>query len=227
LIAIESQQVQWDRRLAINQRLPALDIVSEASQDTGSRVSSSNDKGRFEMMVGLQSDFAIQRRNALGKLQQTTAKLSQLDQKTIFQRDKIAIELRTAQNALILAGQQVEQVDEALRAAFESLQGFRFAYEKGFADLLDLNILETKTNEVEIDMIDAQRDWFLALAQTQAAAGLDPLEQAMNVAALPESRRLGPGDMPKVELTEEQAKKLEEDLKRAFEARKAAGAAGN
>jgi outer membrane protein TolC len=198
LLTIESQQIQWDRRLALNQRMPALDLVSEATQDTGAAVSSANDKGRFELLVGVQSDFPIQRRNAQGKVLQTSAKISQLEQKIILQRDKIGIELRTGQNALLLAGKQVEQIDEALKAAFETLQAYRFAFQKGFKDLLYLNILETKANEVEIYMIDAQRDWFIALAQTQAAAGLDPLEQAMAISALPESKRLGPGDMPKV-----------------------------
>ena len=87
-------------------------------------------------------------------------------------------------------------MDIALRAAFESLQGYRFAFQRGYADLLYLNILETQTNVIEIDLIDAQRDWFVALAQMQAALGLDPLEQALYIAEIPDSTRPGPGDMP-------------------------------
>lgn len=196
LLAIERQQVALDRQLANNQRLPNLDLMAEASQDMGQRVSAINDKGPLELLVGIQSDVPIQRRNALGKIQQANAKLSQIEQKTRFQQDKIAVELRTAMNALVLAEKQVAEMEVALKAAFETLQGYRFGFERGFTDLVQLNLLETQTNEVELLLVDVQRGWFVALAQMQAALGVDPLEQALMVAALPESTRIGPGDFP-------------------------------
>ncbi|MBX3420419.1 MAG: TolC family protein [Pirellulaceae bacterium] len=197
LLSIEAQQIRLDRQLAQNQRLPNLDIVTEASQDVGRPATTKNDKGQFELMLGIRGDVPIQRRNAIGKVQQTTAKLSQIEQKVALQRDKIAIEMRTALNALELSNQRVEQISNALQAAFESLTSYRQAFQLGYADLLYLNILETKANEVEILVVDAQRDWFVFLANLQAALGLDPLEQALNVSQLPESTRPGPGDLPK------------------------------
>jgi outer membrane protein TolC len=212
ILAIEAQKVRVERQLADNDRLPTLDLLAQAAQDSGRPVSSPDDKGQFELMVGIQSDVPLQRRNALGRIQQANSKLSQIEQKLRFQRDKIAVELQSAYNSLIIAAQQVEQTEIAFKAAIETLQGFRFAFKQGFADLLELNILETQTNEAEILLIDAQRDWFRSLADMQAALGLDPLEQAINVSALPESTRLGPGDMPMGDPDDPaEVQKLEED----------------
>lgn len=199
VLAIEAQHVRLDRQLANNQILPNLDLLAEAAQDVGQPTSSKNDKGQMELVLGVRGDLPIQRRGALGKVQQTGAKLAQIEQKTTLQRDKIAIELRTAHNALDLTTRRLTQVTDALEAAFDSLAGYRYAFQMGYADLLYLNILETKAAEVEILVVDAQRDWFVGLANMQAALGLDPLEQAINIANLPESKRLGPGDMPKAE----------------------------
>ena len=76
LLSLESRQVQLDRQWADNQRLPTLDLLAEASQDVGLPVNSPDDKGPFELLVGVQSQVPIQRRQAIGKVQQTTAKLS-------------------------------------------------------------------------------------------------------------------------------------------------------
>jgi outer membrane protein TolC len=196
LLTIESQQIRLDRTLADNQTLPNLNLVAEASQDIGQRASAINDKGQFELLVGIQSDVPIQRRNALGRIQQANAKLSQVQQKVRLQQDKIAIELRTAHNALALAAQRVEQTEQALIAAFETLQGYRYGFNRGFSDLIQLNLLETQTNEIEILLVDAQSSWFIALSQLQAALGLEPLDQAAIISSLPWSTRIGPGDMP-------------------------------
>jgi len=102
-------------------------------------------------------------------------------------RDKIGVELQTAYNALTLSGQIVEQSEASLRASIDTLDRYRFAFERGKIDLIYLNLLETKANETEIKLIEAQQSWFAALAQMQIALGLDPLEQAMTVSALPPS----------------------------------------
>lgn len=196
LLRLESQQVQWDRRLACNEMLPRLDFVSEASQDMGEPASSSDDKGQFELLVGIQSEVPIQRRKARGKIQSTTAKLAQIAQKIRLVEDKIAQELITAYNALRLAAQVVQQNEVSLRAAIDVLYRYRFAFDRGKIDLIYLNFLETKVNETEIKLVESQRNWFVALAEMQAALGLDPLEQAMNVSALPASERPGPGNLP-------------------------------
>jgi len=196
LLQFEQRQIELDQNLARNQLLPQLDLVSEASQDIGTPASSSNDKGQFELLVGVQGEVPIQRRKARGKIQSTAAKMAQIEQKLRLQRDKIGVELQTAYNALVLSAQAVEQAELALRAAIDTLVRYRFAFERGKVDLIYINLLETKVNETEIKLLKSQSSWFSALAEMQAALGLDPLDQALVVAQLPDSKQSGPGNLP-------------------------------
>jgi outer membrane protein TolC len=199
-LQFEIRQLDLDRALARNQTLPRLDLIVEGSQDVGEPGSSSDDKGPFELVVGAQSEVPIQRRKALGKQQATTAKILQLQEKLRLQRDKISMEVRAAYNNLQLSAQIIEQSEQSLRAAVESLDRYRFAFERGKIDLIYLNLLESKANETEIKLIEAQESWFAALAQFQAAGGLDPLDQAALVSDLPDSDRPGPGRIPHLQL---------------------------
>ncbi|MCA9156822.1 MAG: TolC family protein [Planctomycetales bacterium] len=191
LLQYEQRQIQFDQQLARNQLLPQLDLLSEASQDMGTPASSLNDKGQFELMVGVQGEVPIQRRKARGKIQSTSAKITQIEQKLRLLRDKIGVELQTAHNALILSSQMVDQSALSLRASVDTLTRYRFAFERGKVDLIYINLLESKVNESEIKLIEAQRKWFSALADMQAALGLDPLDQAISLSNLPPATRLG------------------------------------
>lgn len=213
VLQFEIQRMHWEQQLACNDMLPSIDFVAEASQDVGTPASSSDDKDEFLLIVGVQGEVPIQRRKARGKLQSTSAKIAQLRQKLFLQQNKIAAELRTAYNALQLNSQIVEQAELSLRAAIDTLRRYRFAFDNGYADLIYLNLLETKTNETEIKLIEAQGNWFLSLGQMQAALGLDPLEQALLVSELPFSDRPGPGRLPQPDEADEDA------LKRDFERR--------
>ncbi len=196
LLAFEIQRLQIDRRLACNQMMPTFDWVSEASQDAGVPASSINDKGQFELLLGFQGELPVQRRKARGKVIELDAKIAQVMQKRRLQRDKIGVELQIAQNDLRLADQILEQAIIGYKAAHDSLERYRYAFERGYADLIYLNVLETKATESEIKLIDAQRDWFAALIRIQAALGVDPLEQALNLSQLPASNRRSELDMP-------------------------------
>ena len=169
VLQFEIQKSQWDRQLAQNDTLASLDFVAEASQDIGTPASSSNDKGEFLLIVGVQGEVPMQRRKARGKLQSTAAKIAQLRQKLFLQQNKIEAELKTAYNALQLNSEIVEQADLSLRAALDTLRRYRPAWKLGKIDLIYLNLLETKANETEIKLIEAQGNWFTTLGQMQAA----------------------------------------------------------
>ncbi|QDV43487.1 Outer membrane efflux protein [Stieleria neptunia] len=211
ILQYELRQVQWDRRLACNEMLPRFDFVTEASQDMGEPATKSDDKGEFELMIGFQSEVPIQRRKARGKIQSTSAKIIQINEKLRLVRDKIATDLQIAQNQLMLAQQIVEQSELSLHAALDTLARYQKGFEKGYIDLIYLNLLETKANETEIKLVEAQRDWFTALGALQIALGLDPLDQAVVVSSLPASEMPGPGNLPEVEDVDDQ------EIERAFQ----------
>ena len=201
LLQFELRRIQLERRLASNQLMPRFDLVTEVSQDVGESLKVPDDKGDFQMVLGVQSEVPIQRRKARGKLQSTAAKSAQVNEKIRLIQNKIAAELQIANNALQLASQIVEQSELSLRAAFETLERYRFAFSKGKIDLIYLNLLETKANETEIKLVEAQQEWFDALAGMQFALGLDPLDQAMNISVVPPSDVPGPGHLPKTNIT--------------------------
>ncbi len=196
LINLEVQHFNWDNRLARNQLLPQLDLITEGSQDAGDPASSSNDKSRFELEVGLQGELPIQRRKARGKIQSTNFKMADLRQKLFFTQNKIGQELQTARNALDQSARAVAEAEVALRSAVTTLDRFNFAYSEGRVDLVILNIQESKVYEYEIKLIESQFTWFSALAEMQAALGLDPIEQAIMVSNIPPSSVPTPRKMP-------------------------------
>ena len=186
-LQIELRQLELERRLARNQTLPQFDFVVEGSQDVGGPASKSDDKGEFVLVIGAQGEVPLQRRKARGKIRETSAKIVQVQEKLRLQQDKIAVELRSAILNLRFASQIVQQADLAVRTALDTLQRFRFAFEQGRIDLIYLNLLETKVNESEIKLIEAQQVWFSQLAAFQAAAGLDPLDLGVGVSQAPPS----------------------------------------
>ncbi|MCD0459598.1 TolC family protein [Roseiconus lacunae] len=210
ILMLDLQSVHWDRRLACNDMLPTLDFYSQGSQDIGPAATKDDDKGEFELIIGVQSEVPIQRRKARGKIQSTSAKMRQINQKLRLVRDKIATEIAVANNRLTLAEQVVQQRQTAFRSALDTLTRYRIGFEQGYIDLIYLNLLETKANETEIKLVEAQQDWFIALSQLQQALGLDPLEQAMIVGSLPESEMIGPGNVPEIKI--ENPQEIEDDF---------------
>ncbi len=178
LIELERQTSRWDLTLARNQLLPNVDFTVQTVQNVGQGTSAINDKGEFQVEAGVTGGVPIQRRKPIGKIQTTEAKLMQLSQKLAFQRNKIEIELRTARNALDIAQQNVVAARELLNQANITLSIFRRSLEAGRTDLFFLLTQEIKVNDSEVKLLEAERDFFTALAAMQAALGLDPLEQA-------------------------------------------------
>ncbi len=178
LIEIDRQSTRWDLSLARNQLLPNVDFGLQTTQDVGAGTSSINDKGDFQVEAGVTGGVPIQRRKASGKILSTEQKLMQISQKAAWQRNKIEVELRTARNALDTAQQNVIAASELLKQANITLDIFRRSLAAGRTDLFFLLTQEIKVNDSEVKLLEAERDFFVALAAMQAALGLDPLEQA-------------------------------------------------
>lgn len=178
LINLDLQSLRWDLTLARNQMLPNVDLTMQTTQNMGEATSDPNVKGPLQLEVGVIGGVPIQRRKSIGKAQSTEAKLNQVSQKLEFQRNKIELELRTARNALDIAQQNVKTSRELLKQANITLAIFKKANEAGEVDLFFLLNQEIKVNDSEVKLLEAERDFFTALAAMQASLGLDPLEQA-------------------------------------------------
>ena len=185
LINLDMQDLRWDLSLARNQTLPNVDMTIRTSQDMGRQTSSVNEKEEFQLEAGIIGDVPIQRRKAFGKIQRTQAKLAQALQTYEFQRNKIGVELLSARNALDIAQQNVVAARQLLRLSNEALDLFRLDFDENRRDIFFLLGQEVKVNDSEVMLLEAERDFFIALASMQAALGLDPLEQSTLLNPLP------------------------------------------
>ncbi len=185
-LRLQSENVQWDRRLAQNQTLARLDFVSEISQDMGPTTSKNLDKQQFEGLFGLSYEYPWQLRKARGKLRSTAAKLQQIDQKSRLQMDKISLEVQAAIVALQRSEEVIEQLVKVVQTQTEVLELQEIQFTTGRIDLIELNLQEQLVTNLKTDLILAQRDWFTALSQLATATGLDPLEQALRLETLPD-----------------------------------------
>lgn len=190
LLELDMQQSQWDLRLARNQILPQLDIALENSQDMGRRASSLGDKSPYEMELGVQGSVPLPRNKARGKVQSTQAKIGQIAQKRELQSNKIGVELQTTRNALQIATERVMQANKTADVALRYLALAEKGYQEGEGDLVDLNILEEKAYSARTMVMISYEEWFAALAGFQIALGLDPLDQAMQLADALETMRI-------------------------------------
>ena len=181
LLDFDTMQYRLDLQLARNQLLPQFDLALESSQDMGQPASSLQDKSRFETEIGLLGSVPLPRNKARGKIQSTQNKLAQIAQYRELQSNKIGVELQTARNGLELASRRIRQAEQTVSIAIRYLELAERAFSEGEGDLLDLNILESKTYDARFYLIDAYQEWYVALASMQAALGLDPLEQAAQV----------------------------------------------
>jgi len=181
LINIDLQKLRWDLELARNQTLPNLDFTIQGVQNVGDPATTLNDKGDFILESGVMGGVPVQRRKARGKIDSTSAKLQQVEQKRWFMINKIEMELRVARNALDVSRDMVVRSQQLLKETRETLEYFRREFASGNQDFLFLLAQEAKATEAEIKLLDTERDYYIALAKLQAVLGLDPLEQSLTL----------------------------------------------
>ncbi|MFZ4083681.1 MAG: TolC family protein [Pirellula sp.] len=181
LISIDLQKLRWDLELARNQTLPNLDFTVQGVQNVGDPATKLNDKGDFILESGVIGGVPVQRRKARGKIDSTLAKIQQVEQKRWFMTNKIEMDLRVARNALEVSRDMVLRSEQLLRETRETLEYFRREFASGNQDFLFLLAQEAKATEAEIKLLDAEQEYYIALAKLQAVLGLDPLEQSLNL----------------------------------------------
>jgi outer membrane protein TolC len=179
LIDLLSREVRWDLQLARNQTLANVDFTIQAAQDVGKAGSPRKDKSELELEAGIVGDVPVQRNKAFGKIQSTTAQLTQLEQKLEFQRNKIANEIQTSRNHVGYSYQNVVAARGLLEEATKVQGYFQLALTAGDFDLVLLLQQEVKVTEAEAKLYEAEREYFAAIAALQASLGLDPLDQSV------------------------------------------------
>ena len=157
----QRNQVQLDRKLAENQRLPNIDLFAEYFREAGDgRVR----RGPNDLRVGLIFDLPLQRRQATSRLRNAEARLGQIDQREIFQKDQVTADVRDAASAVRAAFERSVVVSEELAVTRRVEDAERLRFELGDSTLFVLNQREQATAEAAIREANALADYFRAYA---------------------------------------------------------------
>lgn len=178
---LEVERAEVELELARNDRLPAVDFLLEGSRDTGSSdpgissegTISSAPRGDTEVRALVRFELPIQRREADGRAQAVRAKLRRLENHLRFAGDRIVADIRRAMEGLEAAFVQTQ----AARRNLELAQQLRRAEERklmlGTSNLIDVNIREIQAAEAARALIEAQAEYFRALAVYRAAVAVE------------------------------------------------------
>jgi outer membrane protein TolC len=140
------------RRIQLNENsmLPRLDLNLGVYQPLGSIAEGGSSHNESDVIIGLQFSVPLERRAARGAMAETQARLDALRQKERLMQDQIQLEVRnillnlkTAEELLMLAGNEVNQAG-ILRDA--EIQRFR----RGASDFFLVNIRENTAAEAEV-----------------------------------------------------------------------------
>ncbi len=165
-LVFQRNQVEVDRKLAINQRKPGIDVFTEYSREIGRGIVL---RGPNDVRAGVLFDLPFQRRHATGRLQAAEARIRQYEEREVFQRDQATAEVKDAASAVKAAFQRAQVLLDELRVTRQVEEAERTRYELGDSTLFVLNQREQSTAETAIREANALADYFRAYAAYELA----------------------------------------------------------
>ena len=199
------RQFTVDLRQAENLARPELNGTVVSSQDMGEPTSSKRDKSEFELMAGMYLDVPLQRNKAIGKMRFDPQQAGPGHRQTADHRrqDRHRSPCRPRRVAGRLRAGRQDQGKHDLAVRMELAE--QKAFELGASNLLDLNIREQKAADAAAELVAAKFEYFVALAEYQAALGFSE-SNLLNIPELAEP--LPAEDLPADELLDAEAIEL-------------------
>lgn len=167
------RQLQVALQQAGNERLPEVMAGVNVSEDVGPPTSEKRDKSPAELEALVTLSVPLERRKAIGKVTQLRGKIVQVAAKNRFTEDKIVAEVGLARAALRAAQERVVLAREGRRLAERMREAERVLFEEDQSTLFNLNLREGQLAEAEVELVVAQLEYHLALADYTAALGYD------------------------------------------------------
>jgi outer membrane protein TolC len=165
--AIEREQNRL--RLAENDLKPRLDFNLEVQEGLGSIAEGGPSRDSTDTIVGFTFSLPLQRREALGRIERSSAEIDAKRQQRRLREEQIEIEVRNllvdlnvSRELLLLAAQDVQQ-SELLRAS--ELRRFQ----SGASDFFLLNVREETAADARIRLLEAELELRVARANYDAA----------------------------------------------------------
>ncbi|MBZ2184568.1 MAG: TolC family protein [Bryobacter sp.] len=162
----QRDQVEIDKRLAQNQRLPNVDLFTEYLREFGAGPVK---RGPNDLRVGILFDLPLQRRQATARLENAEARLGQIRQRLQFQRDQVSADVRDAASAVRAAYERSLVLTQELQVTRDVEAAERLRFELGDSTLFVLNLREQATAEAAVREANALADYFRAYASYELA----------------------------------------------------------
>ncbi len=180
-LALDRERLLLDLKLAKNDVLPKLNMGLEGSRDFGgSRAGidetgklSSDSRSATEVRMKMRFELPVQLRDARGRLGVARIRLSQLNRRILFAEGEIETEALFALEALEAAHQQTIYARENLSLANYLRDAEARKLRAGLSNLIDLNIRENQAASAAQGLVEAQQDYFRALADYRARVASD------------------------------------------------------
>lgn len=164
-IQFQREMVELDRRLAENDRLPALDLSLSPGLDTGPKSIGLTYK------VGLQLTIPLATRSADGRLQAARLKSDKLDLDQVQEIQRILTEVRDAASLLQTSHQRLAPALQSYQLAIKLEEAERLKFSLGDSTLFLVNQRERASLAEAQKLIEILADSHRARAVLAAAAG--------------------------------------------------------
>ncbi|MBS2034579.1 TolC family protein [bacterium] len=164
-IQFQKEMVELDRRLAENDRLPALDLSVSPGLDTGPKSIGLTYK------IGLQLTIPLATRSADGRLQAARLKSDKLDLDQVQEIQRILTEVRDAASMLNTSHGRLAPALESYKLARQLEEAERLKFSLGDSTLFLVNQRERATLAEAQKLIEILADSHRARATLSAAAG--------------------------------------------------------
>ncbi len=169
-IELTLEKTGIDLRLAKNNLLPSLEVGVQAAQGLNGR--SPRDIERTEVEAKIEFKVPLQRREAKGRVDVAQAQIDRLNQEMRFARERIAADVRDAHSALHAAHEVLQQTRRNVDLAQQLANAEGERMKQGATDLLALQIREQASFDAKVLEVEAQAEYFRALANYRAAIAL-------------------------------------------------------
>jgi outer membrane protein TolC len=174
-LRLQRDRVAIEYELARNHLLPAVNAVVAASQDVGpgkSTLSGPNGLDRTNLSAGLAFQLPVQRRDAQGRMLAAQGLMIQLEQQLRQAEDVVRAEVQDTLTALERAYEFYQQAKNRVELARIVARGERELLRQGRSTVLAVTLREQAAFDAEVIEIDAQLNYFRALAAFRAALGI-------------------------------------------------------
>lgn len=171
-----AQTVADELRLAQNDRLPLLDFELNAAAGAGqSRPYSSSGGSISEATLRgrLSFSWALQQRQAVGKVAATFAKKRELESERRLLLDRLSLEVEGQTRALAAQRQAAVMSRLGTSQAEEVLLAERMAFESGQSSVLAINLREQALGSAYLAELEALLEYYEAWVELQRLLGRD------------------------------------------------------